>query len=195
MARVFVLMGHPDLASYNAFVADTIVAALEQAGHDVRRTDAASLTFDPILHEGYKVYQTLEPDLEQFRADLTWCEHWIIIYPLWWGSTPALLQGLFDRAVLPGHAFKADPDSPAVTPLLTGRTGHIVTTMDATVEYVESDYRNADVYQMSVALLRFCGIETGALIRLGSVNFVTEAERVQMATDAATQLVQEVTHG
>lgn len=85
-------------------LADAYEETARQKGHEVRRQNLGDLRFDPILWHGYQKVQELEPDLLAAQASITWCDHWVIIYPIWWGSVPALLKGFFDRALYSGFA-------------------------------------------------------------------------------------------
>ena len=104
--RIFLLLGHPDKSGFCGEIADAYESAARAAGHSVVRMNIGEMQFDPILHKGYRAKQELEPDLVTFQNEITTAEHVVIVYPVWWVSMPALLKGLFDRAWLPGSAFR-----------------------------------------------------------------------------------------
>lgn len=127
MKKIFILLGHTDPATLSGAFADRYEAAARAAGHEVRRMNIGEMHFDPILHQGYKVIQELEPDLKDFQEHVRWCEHFVLIYPTWWSSMPAMLKGLFDRAWIPTFAFRFAHHGLTWKKLLKGRTGRIIT--------------------------------------------------------------------
>lgn len=168
--RIYLTLGHPDRESFCGAIADTYQAAARAAGHAVERQDLCALSFDPVLHRGYKAVQTLEADLVRAQELIGWCEHWVIVYPLWWGAAPALLKGFFDRVLLPGFAFEPHREGPLWDKLLGGRSAHLITTSDAPNLYTLLAYRNADVTAVKTATLQFCGIKPVRVTRFGGIK-------------------------
>lgn len=96
------LRAHPLADSFNHALADAWADGARAAGCTVETLDVADLEFDPRLHVAYRGDQPLEPDLKRVQQAIAGAAHLTVAFPLWWGSTPAALKGLFDRALLPG---------------------------------------------------------------------------------------------
>lgn len=177
--RIAVFLGHPDSESYCGTLADIYVRKAETAGAHVRYTDLGTLKFDPILHQGYKTVQKLEPDLLKAQRDIYWANHLVFVYPLWWGSMPALLKGFIDRAFHPGFGFRfRDETSYRWDQLLVGRSARLIITMDGPPLLIRFLYGSPGVHMMKGMTLEFCGIGPVRVSQFGSVKRATRARKL-----------------
>lgn len=177
MKKILIIIGHPNPKSLNHALADNYANGARQAGYDVEVLSLTALQFDPILRMGYAAEQALEPDLKLAQESIRKADHLVVVFPSWWGSTPALLKGFIDRTFLPGFAFKYKKDSVWWDRLLSGRTGHIVVTMDTPWFYNWLVYGNANIKAMKAATFQFCGIKRVKVTTFDSVRSSTEARR------------------
>lgn len=172
--KITIILGHPDSASLCGAMADHYAQAAQAAGHEVRYFRLGELEFDPILHHGYKQVQALEPDLQEIQAAIQWAQHIVLVYPIWWGSFPALLKGMFDRIMLPGYAFSYRQNSAFWNKLLKGRSARAIATMDTPPWYFRLMYWSAAHVQIRRTILGFTGIGPVRTTSFGPVRYANK---------------------
>ncbi len=168
--RTLIILGHPDKKSLCFALADNYEKGALEKGGDVARINISDLSFNPNLKNGYRIIQNLEPDLIEAQRLIKWANHIVIIFPVWWGSIPALLKGFFDRILLPGYAFKYRENSPYWDKLLSGKSGRLIVTSDAPVWWLYLTYFHPAVNMMKGAILEFCGITPVTVMSFGSIK-------------------------
>jgi NAD(P)H dehydrogenase (quinone) len=107
--NVLVVYCHPCPESFTAAVRDTALAALRQAGHEVRLVDLYASGFDPVMstaeRRGYHEAGFNEIPVAEQLAELRWCEALVFVYPTWWYGQPAMLKGWLERVWVPHATF------------------------------------------------------------------------------------------
>ena len=177
--RILVILGHPSNHSFCAAVAGAYLDTARAAGHEVRELRLGQLDFDPILREGYRQVQPLEADLLAAQEAISWAQHLVFAYPIWWGGAPALLKGFVDRVFLPGYAFKYRPGKAFPAQLLTGRTAQLLVTMDTPPWYFRWVYRMPGIHQLRKTTLEFCGFKPVRVTTFGPILHSTDAQRTR----------------
>lgn len=175
--RILVILGHPSSDSFCGALANTYIDGAKAAGNEVRFISVGNLSFDQVLHNGYTVIQQLEPDLVVAQAAITWAQHIVFVYPIWWGAMPALLKGFFDRVFLPGFAFKFRQGSQFWDRLLSGRSAHLLVTMDTPPWYFRWVYRMPGHNQMKRTILEFSGIRPVTISSFGPIKGSSQEKR------------------
>jgi len=175
--RILVIVGHPAHHGFCAALAEAYAEGAVEAGNEVRKIALGELAFDPVLHDGYATIQALEPDLADAQASITWAQHIVFVYPIWWGAMPALLKGFIDRVFLPGFAFKYREGSLFWDRLLTGRSAHLLVTMDTPPWYFRWVYRMPGHHQMKRTILEFSGIKPVTISSFGPIRGSTAQKR------------------
>jgi putative NADPH-quinone reductase len=158
--RLLILDGHPAPKSLSRTMAEAYRAGAREAGHETRLWHVSDMAFDPD-HDagGYASSKPLEPVLERFLDDLEWCGHLTLCAPLWWGSLPAKLKGLIDRAFVPGRTFSTRETTALglPKPLLSGRSARVVMSADTPGWFLRLAYGDAVKRQLRGQVLGFVG--------------------------------------
>jgi putative NADPH-quinone reductase len=159
MKNILIIDGHPDKESFSFQLAESYRKGAEATGATCTVIHLADISFDPILHSGYKKRTELEPDLLNIQQAITKADHLVFVYPVWWATYPALLKGFVDRVFIPAFAFKYRDNSMFWDKLLKGKSARLIITMDAPKWYYALVYKSPGTNAMKKGVLEFCGIK------------------------------------
>ncbi|MGL4598337.1 MAG: NAD(P)H-dependent oxidoreductase, partial [Bacteroidia bacterium] len=176
--KILLLLGHPDSNSFNAALADAYKKGAIASGAEVQEIKMGELNFDLSLKHGYRERMELEPDLIAAQEKIRWAEHLVWVYPVWWGSVPAVMKGFLDRVFLPGFAFQKRENSVWWDKLLTGKTARLICTMDQPPWYYRLINRAPTHFMMKKMVMEFCGVERVGITSLGIVRNSADQKRV-----------------
>jgi putative NADPH-quinone reductase len=160
MSKIMVVVGHPQ--QHNTFceaLGKAYAEGARRGGHEVTLFSLARLSFDPILREGYRQEQPLEPDLTHAYAALAACDHLVIVFPLWCGDMPALLKGFIERLLQPDLIRRQSTENEMDWHIFQNKTARIVMTMGMPVSIYRWFYRGHALKLLKRNILHFIGIK------------------------------------
>ncbi|MGY5485687.1 NAD(P)H-dependent oxidoreductase [Paenibacillus sp. ALE2] len=175
--KILVIQGNPVAGSYGEALAQSYVKGGKAAGAEVRLLQLSALDFNPNLLGGYRNKLPLEPDLIQAQESIKWAEHLVFVFPIWWGSLPALMKGFIDRTFMPGFAFKYQKGKPLPDKLLKGRTARLITTMDGPYWYYRFFQGQPGHRMMKDSTLHLCGVKPVRSTTIDLMNKRTDQQR------------------
>jgi len=166
--RVAIIQGHPDPAGRHLLhaLADAYAEGAIAAGHEVRRTEVASLEF-PLLRTQVDFETGAVPaTLARPQDDMRWAQHWVFLFPLWHGTMPALLKGFLEHIFRPGFAMEYKKEAAGGRDLsrfpkrlLAGRSARIVVTMGMPVLLYRWYFGAYGLRSFERSMLSFAGIK------------------------------------
>lgn len=177
--RILIIQGHPD-ASAPHFCHALVQAYLEGAergGHVCRVVDVAALDFPVLRSQAEWEHGMLPTSLRPAQLDLAWCEHIVIVFPLWLGDMPALLKAFLEQVARPGFAFKAEGGNPLAKKGLTGRSARVVCTMGMPALLYRYFFRAHSIKSLERNILGFVGIGPIHESLIGQVANLDESQR------------------
>jgi putative NADPH-quinone reductase len=167
--NILIIDGHPD-ADRERFIhalADAYAAGAEQARHQVRRVELATLDFPLLRSRAQWTDGAPPPAIVEAQAAIAWAEHLVILYPLWLGDMPALLKGFLEQVARPGFALA---EGTAPRPLLRGRSARLVVTMGMPAFFYRFYFGAHSVKSFERNILKLVGIKPVDHSLIGSVE-------------------------
>jgi putative NADPH-quinone reductase len=128
--NILYVNGHPYAKSFHAAIRDAYVEAARAANHEVQVLNLGELSFDPVLRYGYHERMPQDADIDESQRLITWADHIVFAYPLWWGAPTSLFMGWVARVFTPGFSYSlGNPLKPGR--FLAGKTADLIVTSRA----------------------------------------------------------------
>jgi len=182
--KILIVLAHPQVKSYCGALAQAYADGAREAGAEVRQVNLAELRFNPVGSGSLDKPLELEPELRQAQDDIRWAEHLVFVYPILWGTLPALLKGFIERVFAPGFAVNFRKDSPLWDKLLTGRSARLIVTLNTPPLLYRLLFRRAGHITMKRSILQFCGISPVKITDVGPMRASSDAKRAQWIRQA-----------
>jgi NAD(P)H dehydrogenase (quinone) len=108
-----VILCHPETDSFNAAVAARYCAVVKECGQEAVLRDLYQMRFDPILRTeeqpGTRAFFQC-PHVAYELSMIAKADFIVFIYPIWFGTPPAMLKGYVDRVLGSDFSFGAIRD-------------------------------------------------------------------------------------
>jgi len=175
--NLLIIYTHPRKNSLNHAVLDAVTESCRQAGDDVVVRDLYGVGFEPVLGSS-EMLGGVGEDVVLEQSYVSWADHIVFIYPLWWSGLPAMLKGYIDRVFSYGFAYKYE--NGVQTGLLRGKKATLIHTQNKSrEEYEASGMGNALRLTINEGIFAYCGFEEIGHHVFDSILSSTSKERKQ----------------
>jgi putative NADPH-quinone reductase len=185
MRKILVIEGHPDGSPerLNHALADAYADAAQEAGNEVRRVRVAELDFPLLRTLDDFEHGTPVAAIASVQDDVTWADHYVLVFPLWIGNVPAMLKAFMEQTFRPSVTMEAGRRPKR---LLRGKTARIVVTMGMPAFIFRTSFGSHAVKALE-RILEFGGIRPVRSTIIGGVETVCSSRArklfAQMAFD------------
>ena len=176
--------------NFNHYLLENVKNSLLRADHEFVVRDLYKLDFNPVLRtpdfEAIASGNTPQ-DIAMEQSFINWADVMVFIYPVWWGSMPAIMKGYIDRVFSWGFAYKSGENG--VTPLLTGKKAVIMSTLGQSRAEYENGMHQSMLVVNELGVFGFCGIEVLSQLNFYSIHSLSADEKQKAMNDAGKVLL------
>jgi NAD(P)H dehydrogenase (quinone) len=192
--RVSLLLAHPNPASFNHAIAQTVVQTLTASNHQVAFHDLYAEAFDPVMTAAELLKDAvLPPAIEQHCQEIGEADGIVFIHPNWWSQPPAILRGWTDRILRAGRAYNFVPDGKGGAKpvgLLKARVGLVFNTANTPQEQEEALYGDPLETLWRKVVFGLCGVPTVFRRNFSSVIVSSQEQREAWLREVAEAVSQ-----
>ncbi len=175
--KILVILGQPQRHSYGGALMQAYADGARDAGAEVMELYLGELKFNPLAIPSLTNPAELEPDLKSAQDAIKWADHLVFVYPIWWGTIPALLKGFIERTFQEGFAVKFRENSIWWDKLLTGKSARLIVTLNTPSWAYRWLFGRPGHNTMKKTILEFCGVKPVRITEIGPIKGSTEEKR------------------
>lgn len=175
--KILVIYCHPTKNSFNGAILEKFLKNLNSS-QEVQLLDLYQENFNPVLKfdaEHRRRDLQFDPETAKYREQIAWADHLVFIFPIWWGSMPAMLKGFIDRVFATGFVYHFEGRLPQ--PHLKGKTAAIITSHDTPQFYVKFFQQDYGKLLEKQVLKLMAGIKTEKFLQISYLRGASEAKR------------------
>lgn len=172
------IIDHPWKESFNHGVLARLIEGLEADQKIYQVIDLNKDGFNPVMCEaelaGYQNGLVLDSLVLHYMNLLRDTTQLVLIFPIWWYSSPASLKGFLDKVLLNEFAFFDGGNG--IQPLLSIDSVVVFTTSDQTTESLDQHCTRSYKHQLTTTL-EDIGLKNISWHHLGNVKRLNDKER------------------
>lgn len=134
---ITIVFCHPLTKSFNHQILDSVTRALTDEGREYDVINLYGENFNPVLDSTELANigsgRPADEKSREYAETLQKSNQVIFIFPIWWGTMPAMLKGFIDKTFLKGMVYDTTPEG-AIMPCLDIEKTTIITTSDSDSE-------------------------------------------------------------
>lgn len=184
-----IIIDHPYPESFNQQLVKVLIQDLVANNKKYQLIDLNQDQFNPVMTQaelaGYATGTVKDPLIKKYVAYLKETTELVLVFPVWWYSTPASLKGFLDKILLQNFAFY--DEGAGIQPLLKISSAVIFSTSEQSAESLQK--RCSDSYRHQVtATLKDVGVKRITWHHLGLISSISEAQRGLFLDQAPAKL-------
>lgn len=174
--KILIIYAHPNTEGYNKEILRNVLSHLNKKNKEYKLLDLYHMNFNPVLDQDELIIKggVLSTDTLKFQKDISEHNKLIFIYPIWWGSMPAILKGFADKVFSQGFAYKYVNGRPKG--LLKNKEALVFSTSGAPDFY---NFLTCKKFtkRLTKDVLSFCGIKSKSKIIGNALDIDKKDER------------------
>lgn len=184
--KTLIVYNHPHEGSFCSAIREAVENGLKTGGHEYKVIDLDKDGFDPVMRPkdlkafvaagkiGEDGLEDVDPLVLRYMKMLRWAEQIVMIFPIWWMTTPAMTKGFIDKVIFPGIVYKMEGGK-LISMLSSLKQVTIITTMNTPSEVYHDVFGNSlegslikgtfnqigihDIRWISLNMVKQCGDE------------------------------------
>ena len=158
VSRITVIQGHPDVTERHLChaLADAYCEGARSADIDVEVINVAELDFPLIKSKSDFEEGACPISIKRSQAMINTSDHFVLIYPLWLGTMPALTKGFLEQVFR--YEFAFDKSNGHFDKKLKGLSARIMITMGMPAPAYRWFYKAHSLKSLERNVLKFAGI-------------------------------------